>query len=187
MYLKYPLDINVAWYFAYSTVRLKYWLLILNFEQHIALVQESFPNNYHSCHRPCRHPTEQFGNMTYEELIASGTEFRQLGKPNWWMGCHCAQLHIRHWVSQRRGVSPSRCDPNAVSNILDWDMPKHPCIYGRSLFLVMAGAFPWAHWKRAGTNVCLRKVDADLILRLIADEKSPIIAQRLSLQHDCQW
>lgn len=61
---------------------------------------------------------------------------------------------------------------NAISNILDWDMPKHPVyLWTLPLFHCNGWSFPWSIGERAGTNVCLRKVDADLILRLIADEK----------------
>ncbi|WP_352260129.1 AMP-binding protein, partial [Psychrobacter sp. TB55-MNA-CIBAN-0194] len=61
---------------------------------------------------------------------------------------------------------------NAVSNILDWDMPKHPMyLWTLPLFHCNGWCFPWSIAERAGVNVCLRKIDADLILQMIAKYK----------------
>ncbi|WP_308446481.1 acyl-CoA synthetase [Chitinimonas sp. BJYL2] len=60
----------------------------------------------------------------------------------------------------------------AVSNILEWDMPKHPVyLWTLPLFHCNGWTFPWTIAARAGVNVCLRKVDAALIFKLIRDEQ----------------
>jgi len=50
---------------------------------------------------------------------------------------------------------------NAISNILEWDMPKHPVyLWTLPMFHCNGWCFPWTVAARAGVNVCLRKVDA---------------------------
>jgi fatty-acyl-CoA synthase len=49
----------------------------------------------------------------------------------------------------------------AISNILEWDMPKHPIyLWTLPMFHCNGWTFPWVIAARAGVNVCLRKVDA---------------------------
>jgi len=49
---------------------------------------------------------------------------------------------------------------NAVSNILEWDLPKHPVyLWTLPMFHCNGWCFPWTIAARAGVNVCLRKVD----------------------------
>ncbi|WP_322106343.1 acyl-CoA synthetase [Paraburkholderia sp. J41] len=60
---------------------------------------------------------------------------------------------------------------NAVSNILEWDMPKHPAyLWTLPLFHCNGWCFAWTVAARAGVNVCLRKFDAKLVFDLIRDE-----------------
>lgn len=50
---------------------------------------------------------------------------------------------------------------NAISNILEWDMPKHPVyLWTLPMFHCNGWCFPWTIAARAGINVCLRKVEA---------------------------
>jgi fatty-acyl-CoA synthase len=57
---------------------------------------------------------------------------------------------------------------NAVNNILDWSMPKHPVyLWTLPMFHCNGWCFNWTIAAAAGTNVCLRKVDPKLILDLI--------------------
>lgn len=50
---------------------------------------------------------------------------------------------------------------NAVSNILDWNMPQFPVyLWTLPMFHCNGWCFPWTLAERAGTNVCLRRVDA---------------------------
>ena len=57
---------------------------------------------------------------------------------------------------------------NAVSNILEWDMPKHPVyLWTLPMFHCNGWCFPWTVAARAGVNVCLRKVAAPEIFEAI--------------------
>ncbi|GIZ53048.1 acyl-CoA synthetase [Noviherbaspirillum aridicola] len=61
---------------------------------------------------------------------------------------------------------------NAISNILEWDMGKHPVyLWTLPMFHCNGWCFPWTVAARAGVNVCLRKVDARAILDLIREHK----------------
>ena len=60
---------------------------------------------------------------------------------------------------------------NAISNILEWDMPRHAVyLWTLPLFHCNGWCFPWTLAARAGVNVCLRKVDAQAIFDLIRAE-----------------
>ena len=61
---------------------------------------------------------------------------------------------------------------NAISNILEWDMPKHAVyLWTLPMFHCNGWCFPWTLAARAGVNVCLRKFDAQQVLKLIAQER----------------
>lgn len=52
----------------------------------------------------------------------------------------------------------------AISNILEWDMPKHAIyLWTLPMFHCNGWCFPWAVAARAGVNVCLRRVEAQAI------------------------
>jgi fatty-acyl-CoA synthase len=54
---------------------------------------------------------------------------------------------------------------NAISNILEWDMGKHPVyLWTLPMFHCNGWCFPWTVAARAGVNVCLRKVEAKAII-----------------------
>lgn len=60
---------------------------------------------------------------------------------------------------------------NAMSNIVDWEMPKHPVyLWTLPMFHCNGWCFPWTIAAAVGTSVCLRKVDPVLIYDLIAKE-----------------
>jgi fatty-acyl-CoA synthase len=57
---------------------------------------------------------------------------------------------------------------NAVSNIVSWGMPQHAVyLWTLPMFHCNGWCFPWTMAANAGTNVCLRRVDADLIFTAI--------------------
>jgi fatty-acyl-CoA synthase len=61
---------------------------------------------------------------------------------------------------------------NAINNILDWSMPKHAVyLWTLPMFHCNGWCFNWTLAAAAGTNVCLRKVDAKLILDSIREHK----------------
>jgi fatty-acyl-CoA synthase len=61
---------------------------------------------------------------------------------------------------------------NAVSNIVDWQLPHHPVyLWTLPMFHCNGWCFPWTIAAVAGTNVCLRKVDAKTVFDLIRAHK----------------
>jgi fatty-acyl-CoA synthase len=75
---------------------------------------------------------------------------------------------------------------NAVGNILVWGMPHHSVyLWTLPMFHCNGWCFPWTVAANAGTNVCLRKVDAAPIFELIRSHRvthycgAPIVHQML--------
>jgi fatty-acyl-CoA synthase len=57
---------------------------------------------------------------------------------------------------------------NALSNIVSWGMPPHPVyLWTLPMFHCNGWCFPWSIAALAGTNVCLRRVEARQIFELI--------------------
>jgi len=108
---------------------------------------------------------EQIGVQTYEDFIAAGDpEFGwQLPGDEW----DAIALNYtsgttgnpKGVVYHHRGAAMA-----AVSNLLEWDMPKHPVyLWTLPMFHCNGWCFPWAVAARAGVNVCLRRVEAAAI------------------------
>jgi fatty-acyl-CoA synthase len=75
---------------------------------------------------------------------------------------------------------------NAVGNILVWGMPHHPVyLWTLPMFHCNGWCFPWTIAANAGTNVCLRRVEAATVFSLIKQHKvthycgAPIVHQML--------
>ncbi len=61
---------------------------------------------------------------------------------------------------------------NALSNIVDWGMPRHAVyLWTLPLFHCNGWCFPWTMAANAGVNVCLRKVEAAAIFDLIRSQR----------------
>src|SRR5206468_3438531 len=61
---------------------------------------------------------------------------------------------------------------NSLSNIVDWGMPRHSVyLWTLPMFHCNGWCFPWTIAANAGTNVCLRRVEAGAILDAIRTEK----------------
>ncbi|MFN7085785.1 MAG: acyl-CoA synthetase [Burkholderiales bacterium] len=61
---------------------------------------------------------------------------------------------------------------NAISNIVSWGMPQHPVyLWTLPMFHCNGWCFPWTVAAAAGTNVCLRRVDAKMIFDLIREHR----------------
>lgn len=82
---------------------------------------------------------------------------------------------------------------NALSNILEWDMPKHAVyLWTLPMFHCNGWCFPWTIAARAGVNVCLRKFDAATVFDLIRRERvthycgAPIVQSALA-NAPAQW
>jgi len=59
---------------------------------------------------------------------------------------------------------------NAVSNILEWDLPKHAVyLWTLPMFHCNGWCFPWTVAARAGVNVCLRRVEPQAVFDAIRD------------------
>lgn len=163
------LDIN-ALTFCLQHSEAKVLILDSEFSELAEIITETFPNLIiiHATDNAIE--VERFGQMSYEELIASSDSLDNWEKPadeweaialNYTSGTTGTPKGV---VYHHRGATL-----NAISNILDWDMPKHPMyLWTLPLFHCNGWCFPWTIAERAGVNVCLRKIDADLILQLIA-------------------
>jgi 3-(methylthio)propionyl---CoA ligase len=61
---------------------------------------------------------------------------------------------------------------NALSNIIDWGMPRHSVyLWTLPLFHCNGWCFAWTMAANAGVNVCLRKVEAGAIFDAIRDHR----------------
>jgi len=61
---------------------------------------------------------------------------------------------------------------NGISNALEWGMPRHPIyLWVLPMFHCNGWCFPWTVAAMAGTNVCLRRVEAQPIFEAIRDHK----------------
>nr|WP_289055691.1 AMP-binding protein [uncultured Psychrobacter sp.] len=166
------LDIN-ALTFCVQHSEAKVLIMDSEFADLAEIIDETFPNLIVIHATDAAIEVEDFGKMTYEELIASSDDLDNWEKPedewdaialNYTSGTTGKPKGV---VYHHRGATL-----NALSNILDWDMPKHPMyLWTLPLFHCNGWCFPWTIAERAGVNVCLRQIDAELILQLIAKHK----------------
>ncbi|MDP1954967.1 MAG: acyl-CoA synthetase [Polaromonas sp.] len=109
---------------------------------------------------------ERIGSMTYEEFLASGDAAYDWHLPdNEWDAI--ALNYTSGTTGNPKGVVYHHRGAaiNAISNILEWDLPKHPVyLWTLPMFHCNGWCFPWTVAARAGVNVCLRKVEAGAIL-----------------------
>ena len=82
---------------------------------------------------------------------------------------------------------------NALSNMVSWGMPQHPVyLWTLPMFHCNGWCFPWTIAAAAGTNVCLRKVDARAVFDLIRRHRvthycgAPIV-HTLLLNAPAEW
>ena len=109
--------------------------------------------------------SEKLGSVDYDTFIAGGdpNHARRMPKDEWESIClnytSGTTGNPKGVVYHHRGAAI-----NAVSNILEWDMPKHPVyLWTLPMFHCNGWCFPWTVAARAGVNVCLRRVDAKSI------------------------
>jgi len=113
--------------------------------------------------------SQPIGSLTYEQLLAEGdANFDwQLPDDEW----DAISLNYtsgttgnpKGVVYHHRGAAT-----NAISNILEWDMPKHATyLWTLPMFHCNGWCFPWTVAARAGVNVCLRRVDPKSIFDAI--------------------
>ena len=166
------LDIN-ALTFCVQHSEAKVLIMDSEFADLAEIIDETFPNLIVIHATDAAIEVENFGKMTYEELIASSDDLDNWEKPeDEWEAI--ALNYTSGTTGKPKGVVYHHrgATLNAVSNILDWDMPKHPMyLWTLPLFHCNGWCFPWTIAERAGVNVCLRQIDAELILQLIAKHK----------------
>ena len=116
---------------------------------------------------------ELLGALEYEALLAEGDPgFAWEHPPDEWDAI--ALNYTSGTTGNPKGVVYHYRGAylNAVNNILDWSMPKHPVyLWTLPMFHCNGLCFNWTMAAAAGTNVCLRKVEAKLILDLIRTHK----------------
>ncbi|HOM19881.1 MAG TPA: acyl-CoA synthetase [Ottowia sp.] len=114
-------------------------------------------------------PAEPIGSIGYEAFVArgdAGFEWQYPGDEwdaialNYTSGTTGNPKGV---VYHHRGAAT-----NAISNILEWDMPKHAVyLWTLPMFHCNGWCFPWTVAARAGVNVCLRRVEARAIFDAI--------------------
>ncbi|HJV80395.1 acyl-CoA synthetase [Noviherbaspirillum sp.] len=116
---------------------------------------------------------ERIGSIEYEDFIAAGDPAYawQLPADEWQAIClnytSGTTGNPKGVVYHHRGAFL-----NSISNILEWDLPKHAVyLWTLPMFHCNGWCFPWTIAARAGINVCLRKVDAQAIFSAIKEHK----------------
>ncbi len=115
---------------------------------------------------------EAIGSLDYDALLAEGDTADMLpGVADEWDAI--ALNYTSGTTGKPKGVVYSHRGAyvNAVSNILEWDMPRHPVyLWTLPMFHCNGWCFPWTVAARAGVNVCLRKVEAQAIFERMRSE-----------------
>ena len=114
-------------------------------------------------------PVERIGSVGYEKFLAGGDpEFSWQLPPDEWDAI--ALNYTSGTTGNPKGVVYHHrgAAANAISNILEWDMQRHPVyLWTLPMFHCNGWCFPWTVAARAGVNVCLRKVEAEAIIDAI--------------------
>lgn len=131
---------------------------------------------------------KRVGTLTYEELLAEGTEEYDFVLPgNEWDAISLNYTSgttgdPKGVVYHHRGATL-----NALSNIVTWGMGHHSrYLWTLPMFHCNGWCFPWTIAANAGVCVCLRAVRAEPIYQLIRDEKvthfcgAPIVLNMLA-------
>jgi fatty-acyl-CoA synthase len=112
---------------------------------------------------------KRLGGKTYEELLGEGD-------PQWewrWPQDEWEAISLNYTsgtTGNPKGVVYHHRGAylNAICNIVTWSMPQHAVyLWTLPMFHCNGWTFPWSMAANAGTNVCLRKVEAEKIFLLI--------------------
>ena len=109
------------------------------------------------------------GSVTYEAFVAQGdAKFAWKYPADEWDAI--ALNYTSGTTGNPKGVVYHHrgAATNAISNILEWDLPKHAVyLWTLPMFHCNGWCFPWTIAARAGVNVCLRRVEAKAIFDAI--------------------
>jgi fatty-acyl-CoA synthase len=118
-------------------------------------------------------PGERIGELDYETFISrASADFTRTQPAEEWQAI--ALNYTSGTTGNPKGVVYHHRGAylNAVGNILTWGMPRHSVyLWTLPMFHCNGWCFPWTMAANAGTNVCLRKVNAKAIFRLIAEHR----------------
>jgi len=118
-------------------------------------------------------PGDQISDVDYETFLASGDlHFKwQLPKDEW----QAISLNYTSGTTGNpKGVVYHHRGAylNSLSNIISWNMTHHPIyLWTLPMFHCNGWCFPWTIAALAGTNICLRRVNAETIFEAIATHK----------------
>ena len=116
---------------------------------------------------------ERVGSIEYEDLLRTGDpEFAWANPSDEWNAI--ALNYTSGTTGNPKGVVYHHRGAylNAVSNIVSWGMPPASVyLWTLPMFHCNGWCFPWTMAANSGTNVCLRRVDAKLILDAIREHK----------------
>jgi fatty-acyl-CoA synthase len=116
---------------------------------------------------------ERLGEIDYEGFLAKGDPaFRPVPIADEWQAI--ALNYTSGTTGNPKGVVYHHRGAylNAINNILTWSMPRHAVyLWTLPMFHCNGWCFPWTMAANAGTNVCLRRVEAEPILRAMREER----------------
>src|SRR6185312_849446 len=118
-------------------------------------------------------PGKLLGEMDYERFIAEGDpSYAWRGPADEWDAI--ALNYTSGTTGNPKGVVYHHRGAylNAISNVLDWDMPSHAVyLWTLPMFHCNGWCYPWTVAERAGTSVCLRRVEAQAALDAIREHR----------------
>ncbi|MET4699071.1 fatty-acyl-CoA synthase [Constrictibacter sp. MBR-5] len=116
---------------------------------------------------------ERLGTLDYEVLLAEGDGSYAWTPPrDEWQAI--ALNYTSGTTGNPKGVVYHHRGAylTALGNVLTWDVPHNPVyLWTLPMFHCNGWCFPWTIAERAGTHVCLRRVEAKAIFDAIAEHK----------------